>query len=102
MFRPRETMIALRARHEAMEVSHDMAYPPLALPRPPEPAIKLTPAEIDYAMPPSPPSPAERRARYEPAPLPTSEIGRFLMSDLVLSIAGIVIGLAIILLCKYG
>jgi hypothetical protein len=95
-----ESIIALKARHEAMEVSRDIAYPPLALPPPPVPAIKMTPAEIDYAMPPSPPE--EVRERYEPAPLPTSELGRFLMSDVVLSIAGIVIGLAIILLCKYG
>jgi hypothetical protein len=103
MFRPRETMIALRARHEAMEVSREIAYPPLKLPDPPLQSMPVSPDEIWYSRPPEQQAPPRRiEYRYEPAPLPTSTLGRCLMSDVVLGIAAIVIGVGLILLCRYG
>ena len=97
--RNRETMIALRARHEALEVTRDIAYPALEVPPPPVPAIRVV-REVCYELPPPPPRRIEYR--YEPAPEPTTKLGRCLMSDLVLSITAIAIGVGLILLCKYG
>jgi hypothetical protein len=98
--RHRETMIALRARHKALEVTREIAYPPLEMPPPPEPVIRIAPGELWYPLPPPPSQRIE--FRYEPAPEPTSKLGRFLMSDVVLSVAAIVIGIAVVLMCKYG
>ena len=98
-----ESIIALRARHEALEVAREIAYPPLRLPDAPLQGLPVSPDEIWYSRPPEPQAPPRRiEYRYEPAPLPTSKLGRCLMSDIVLAIAGIVIGLGLILLCKYG
>jgi hypothetical protein len=41
MFR-RETIIALRARHQAYRVASDILYPQVEAPAPPEPVIPLT------------------------------------------------------------
>ena len=100
MFRRRETMIALRARHEALEVTRDIAYPPLEVSPPLQRAIPVAPGEMWYALPPPPPQRIE--FRYEPAPPPKSKLGRFLMSDAVLLLLMILIGVAVILLCRYG
>src|SRR3954464_8669629 len=97
-----ESIIALSARHEALEISREIAYPPLELPPRPLKGIPVSPDELWYPPPPEPAAPARRiEFRYEPAPLPTSQLGRFLMSYVVLAIAGIVIGVGLILLCKY-
>jgi hypothetical protein len=45
MFR-RETIIALRARHQAYRVASDILYPHVQTPAPPEPVIPLMEADI--------------------------------------------------------
>ena len=97
----RETMIALRARHEALEVARDVAYPPLAVPPPPAPPLPDL-GWIEYE--PNPPAlRGPQYVHYEPAPQPPpSTLERVLMSDVVLSLLMIVLGVAVVLLCKYG
>jgi hypothetical protein len=92
-------MIALRARHEALEVARDVAYPPLEVPPPPAPALPdLT--ELDYEP---LPHAGPAYVHYEPVPQPPpSTLERVLMSDVVLSLLMILLGVAVVLLCKYG
>ena len=108
MLRRRETMIALRARHQALDVTRDIAYPPLDVPPPPVPVIPPNACEDDR--------PGRPCVRLHPLcyqiildrdleradDRPPSKLVSALMSDLVLSILGILIGLGTILLCKYG
>ena len=104
--RRRETMIALRARHEALEVTRDIAYPPLQVPPPPAPPIPVVSGDWDvsYEPPPRPAGPPVYvEYVYAPAPEPSSTLGRALMmSDVALSLLAILLGIGVILLCKYG
>jgi hypothetical protein len=95
LHRNRETMIALRARHEAFRVASKVQNPRVNAPPPPQPAIPLAPATLEYAVPPEPPP-------QPPIDSPPSALFEVLTSDVVLSIAAIVIGIAVVLMCKYG
>ena len=96
--RSRETMIALRARHEAFRIATAVDQPHMDAPPPPTPAIPV--ATYHLARPLLPPSPVY--IEYVDAPPPESKVARVLMSDLVLSLLLILIGAGVILLCKYG
>jgi hypothetical protein len=96
MFRRRETMIALRARHQAFRIANEVGHLPLeSPPRPPQPAIPI----VEWRDPPRWRAPV---FMYLPPDPPKTKLGRFLMSDIVLSLLAILSGLAVILLCKYG
>ena len=105
MFRCRYTMIALRARHEALEVTRDIAYPPLQVPAPPAPPIPVVSGDWDLSYEPPPPPagpPVYVEYVYAPAPQPSTKLGRALMSDVALSLLAILLGIGVVLLCKYG
>jgi hypothetical protein len=89
MFRRRETMIALRARHQSLEVARGVAYPPLEV-HPPEPLVHLPP---DFDKPPPPPLAAQAGS---------NRVVDFLMTDTVLVILAIIFGVTTVLLCKFG
>jgi len=91
----RETMIALRARHEAFRVASKVQNPRVNAPLPPQPAIPLVPDKLEYAIPAEPPP-------QPPIESPPSVLVEVLTSDIVLAIAGIIIGIAVVLMCKYG
>ena len=98
----RETMIALRARHESFRVASDVAHPHLDVPPPPEPPLPL-----EATKRPPPPPPIAEFARDSDRLLRRvdeihSKFIRLLMSDVVLSLIGIAAGFAVILLFKYG
>jgi hypothetical protein len=97
--RSRETMIALRARHEAFRIATEIDRPHMEAPPPPEPAIPLMPHEVGYR--PAPPA-LPVYIEYIDAPRPQSPVARVLMSDLVLSLLMILIGAGVIVLCKFG
>ena len=54
MFRRRETMIALRARHQSFRIASDIDTPHLDVPLPPAPAIPLEPVVPPYTGPSQP------------------------------------------------
>ena len=104
--RSRETMIALRARHQAFRIASDVGHPRIDVPPPPEPAIPVPP-EVVPARHPVPVRPvyliyADPADDEVTSPQPQSPVARVLTSDLVLSLLMILIGAGAIVLCKFG
>ena len=106
--RRRETMIALRARHQSLEVARDLAYPPLEVTPPPMPPLPVVEPAITYESVPPPPIECDRDVAppgyviVENPDAPPSKLFSTLTSDIVLSVLAILTGIAVILLCKYG
>src|SRR5688572_6021341 len=111
MFRRRETMIALRARQQSFRVASDLGQPHMEPPVQPQRALPLLPPPPpipDWWEPAEPHTPLRRYIHYDVSPFaadsppPPSPLTRTLTSDVVLSVAAILIGFAVILMCKYG
>jgi hypothetical protein len=106
--RSRETMIALRARHEAFRIATEVGRPHMEAPPPPEPAIPVRSGDWEpgdwkpESRPPMYIEYADAADEEVTPPQPQSPVARVLMSDLVLSLLMILIGAGVIVLCKYG
>jgi hypothetical protein len=105
----RETIIALRARHQAFRVATDLDHPHLDPPPPPQPAIPMSsiPPRPEYApMPPRGPLYVyvddDDYDEYRPPDPSPSRLARILMHDVVLGLGIIAAGVVLILLCAYG
>ena len=111
MFRRRETMIALRARRQSFRIATDLDQSHMEPPVQPQrvlPLLPPPPPTPDWWEPAEPHTTLTRYVHYDVSPFaggsppPPSKLARALMSDVVLSILGILSGVAVILMCKYG
>ena len=102
--RSRETMIALRARHQSARLASAIDRPHMEAPPPPMPAIPVVPDRVAYRPPAQPVyiEYADAADDEVTPPQPQSPVARVLMSDLVLSLLMILCGVGVVVLCKYG